>query len=43
VAAYYLAPEDVDRCVDIAAQYGGERIVFHMRPQHWLSRDLTPS
>ncbi|MGV9270053.1 hypothetical protein ACWDRR_35995 [Kitasatospora sp. NPDC003701] len=42
VAAHYLAPELVDRCVEIAAaRYGGERVVFRMRPERWLSRDLS--
>ncbi|MFC5662573.1 pyridoxamine 5'-phosphate oxidase family protein [Kitasatospora misakiensis] len=42
VAAHYLAPELVESCVEIAAaRYGGERVVFHMRPERWLSRDLS--
>ncbi|WP_338015796.1 pyridoxamine 5'-phosphate oxidase family protein [Kitasatospora sp. CB01950] len=42
VAAHCLAPELVDRCVEIAAaRCSGERVVFHMRPEGWLSRDLS--
>lgn len=34
VTAHYLAPELVDRCVEIAtARYSGERVVFHMAPE----------
>ncbi|MDT0341970.1 pyridoxamine 5'-phosphate oxidase family protein [Streptomyces litchfieldiae] len=40
VAARYLPPEKVDGYVDFAWEDHGDQVIFHLRPEHWLSSDL---
>lgn len=40
ISSRYLPAEKVDGYVDFAWKDHGEQIVFHMRPERWLSSDL---
>ncbi|MFJ5808459.1 pyridoxamine 5'-phosphate oxidase family protein [Streptomyces sp. NBC_01426] len=40
LASRYLPAEKVDGYVDFAWKDHGEQLVFHMRPQRWVSSDL---
>lgn len=37
----YLPPERVDSYLEFALAEHGEQVVFHVRPERWLSADLT--
>lgn len=37
----YLPPERVDPYLQFALAEHGEQVVYHVRPQRWLSADLT--
>ncbi|MHA6620602.1 pyridoxamine 5'-phosphate oxidase family protein [Pseudonocardia sp. DLS-67] len=37
----YLPPERVDTYLEFAMAEHGEQVVYHVRPQRWLSADLT--
>jgi hypothetical protein len=41
MTARYLPPERVDPFLEFAMAEHGEQVVYHVRPQHWLSADLT--
>lgn len=41
MAARYLPPERVDPYVEFATAEHGEQVVYHVRPERWLSADLT--
>jgi hypothetical protein len=41
MAARYLPPERVDAYVEFALAEHGEQVVYHVRPERWLSADLT--
>jgi pyridoxamine 5'-phosphate oxidase-like protein len=40
MTARYLDATKVDEYVEFASKNHGEQIVFHLRPEHWLSADL---
>lgn len=40
LAAHYLPADGVDLAVEISSRSDEKRVVFHMRPEHWLSRNL---
>lgn len=40
VSAHYLPADKVDGYVKFAEQEHGAAVVFHLRPQRWLSSDL---
>jgi hypothetical protein len=41
MTARYLPPERVDAYVEFAMAEHGEQVVYHVRPERWLSADLT--
>jgi general stress protein 26 len=41
MSARYLPAERVDAYVEFALAEHGEQVVFHVRPERWLSADLT--
>jgi hypothetical protein len=41
MTARYLPPERVGPYVEFALAEHGEQIVFYVKPEHWLSADLT--
>lgn len=41
MTARYLPAEQVDAYVEFALAEHGEQVVYHVRPQRWLSADLT--
>lgn len=43
MAARYLPPEQLDAYVEMALAEHGEQLVFTVRPERWLSADLTQS
>lgn len=40
LAAHYLPADLVDPAVEASTRSPDDRVVFHMRPEHWLSRNL---
>jgi nitroimidazol reductase NimA-like FMN-containing flavoprotein (pyridoxamine 5'-phosphate oxidase superfamily) len=41
MTARYLPPERVEPFLEYAMAEHGEQVVYHVRPQRWLSADLT--
>jgi hypothetical protein len=41
MTARYLPPERVDAYLEFALAEHGEQVVYHVRPERWLSADLT--
>jgi Pyridoxamine 5'-phosphate oxidase len=41
MTARYLPAEQVDAYVEFALAEHGEQVVYHVRPERWLSADLT--
>jgi len=41
MTARYLPPERVDAYVEFALAEHGEQVVYHVRPERWLSADMT--
>ncbi|MFC5233309.1 pyridoxamine 5'-phosphate oxidase family protein [Pseudonocardia zijingensis] len=37
----YMPPEQVESYLEFALAEHGEQVVYHVRPQRWLSADLT--
>lgn len=43
MAARYLPQDQVDGFLEYERTQLGEHVVLYLRPEHWLSADLTPS